>query len=260
MGQVVDTESAREFMREALAKIEAEELQAICGEVANKSRWFQQKLGREVISGLSWEDYSSLLRRVFSTRRRADTITERFRLEDLRNWTRDLLYGDGQLKARFQNFADKLDGFEDSVQRDFASEILHFTDPERYWLWTRWMWDPKTRTGALPLVTYQVHDLGGPTAGDIYMRVGEAVTFVHQVGEAAGFQNISKTMFGTDVFLGSVYVVYVYTVLRMRMTQEFNKVMPGLPEFLRRLLGVYEKGNTRGPADAAAVEKISAGS
>jgi len=26
----------------------------------------------------------------------------------------------------------------------------------------------------------------------------------------------------------------------MRMTQEFNKVMPGLPEFSRRLLGVYK--------------------
>ena len=48
-------------------------------------------------------------------------------------------------------------------------------------------------------------------------------------------------MFGTDVFLGCVYVVYVYMVLRMRMTQEFNKVMPGLSEFVRRLLGVYEK-------------------
>jgi hypothetical protein len=75
------------------------------------------------------------------------------------------------------------------------------------------------------------------------MKVGEAVAFVHHVGEAAGFQTISKTIFGTDVFLSCVYVVYVYTVLRMRMTQEFNKVMPGLPEFSRRLLGVYQKPN-----------------
>jgi hypothetical protein len=105
------------------------------------------------------------------------------------------------------------------------------------------MWDPKTRTGALPLVTYSAYDFSGETAGDIYMRVGEAVAFVHHVGEAAGFQTISKTIFGTDVFLSCVYVVYVYTVLRMRMTQEFNKVMPGLPEFSRRLLGVYQKGN-----------------
>ncbi len=52
---------------------------------------------------------------------------------------------------------------------------------------------------------------------------------------------ISNTIFGTDVFLSCVYVIYVYTVLKMRMTQEFNKVMPQLPEFCRRLLGVRKK-------------------
>ena len=89
-----------------------------------------------------------------------------------------------------------------------------------------------------------------PTDGDIYLRVGKAVAFVHQVGEAAEFQTISKTTFGTDVFLSCVYVVYVYTILRMRMTQEFNKVMPGLPEFVRRLLGVHLKGGNGVPVGA----------
>jgi hypothetical protein len=62
---------------------------------------------------------------------------------------------------------------------------------------------------------------------------------VHEVGDAAGFQRIERSLFGTTVFLCSVYAVYSYTVLRMRMTQEFNKVVPGLPELTRRLLGVH---------------------
>jgi hypothetical protein len=33
------------------------------------------------------------------------------------------------------------------------------------------------------------------------------------------------------------------------MTQEFNKVMPGLPEFSRRLLGVYQKGKNLNPTN-----------
>ena len=66
---------------------------------------------------------------------------------------------------------------------------------------------------------------------------------MHEVGSAAGFQTISRSIFGTDVYLCCVYVIYAYTVLRMRMTQEFNKVMPGLPEFCRRLLGVHQKGS-----------------
>jgi len=33
--------------------------------------------------------------------------------------------------------------------------------------------------------------------------------------------------------------VYVFTTIRMRMTQEFNRVIPPLPELCRRLLGVH---------------------
>ncbi len=243
VSQVVDTETAKEFMRQALEKVAAEELQKICAEVELKALWFQKKLSREALPSLASADYFSLLRRIFSARRKTDAIMKQFRPDDLRAWTWELLYGSDPTKSRFQTFVDKLEPLEDNIRRDIASEILHFTDPERYWLWTRWMWDPKTRTGALPLVTVEAFDLSGKTAGDIYLRVGEAVAFVHQVGEATGFQTISKNLFGTDVFLSCVYVVYVYTVLRMRMTQEFNKVMPGLPEFSRRLLGVYRIEN-----------------
>lgn len=241
MPQVVDTESAKEFMREALDKIEREDLLRICAEVERKSRWFQERLEPEALPRLSSEEYLGLLGKVFATRRKAERILEQFRFEDLRDWTEELLYGGGDVRGRFQTFSEKLEGMEDHIRRDFTSELLHFTHPDRYWLWTRWMWDPKSKTGALPLVTYPGYDFSGPTAGDVYLRVGEAVTFVHQVGEAAGYQTISKTMFGTDVFLSCVYAVYVYTVLRMRMTQEFNKVMPGLPELSRRLLGVYQR-------------------
>ncbi|RLD17523.1 MAG: hypothetical protein DRI69_12120, partial [Bacteroidetes bacterium] len=54
------------------------------------------------------------------------------------------------------------------------------------------------------------------------------------------FQTIHKSLFGTDVYLACVYVIYAYTVLRMRMTQEFNKVMPQQIEFVRRILGVKD--------------------
>jgi len=31
----------------------------------------------------------------------------------------------------------------------------------------------------------------------------------------------------------------MYTILQMRMTREFNRVVPPLPQLVRRLLGVY---------------------
>ena len=246
MGQVVDTDTAKEFMKETLAKVESEELTRICAEVEAKSAWFQEKLSRTALPELTSDDYRSVLSRIFSTRGKTRRTLEGLDLETMRGRIGELLHGADDLEPRFQAFVDGLDGLDglsDNLRMDFTSELLHFSNPERYWLWTRWMWDPRTRTGALPLVTTVAYDLQGESAGEIYMKVGRGVAFVHEVGEAAGFQTISRSIFGTDVFLCCVYVVYAYTVLRMRMTQEFNKVMPGLPEFCRRLLGVHEQGS-----------------
>jgi hypothetical protein len=241
MGQVVDTETAQEFMRETLERVDLAELAAICGDLEAKSRWFAEKLDREALPGLTEEDYHALLGRIFSTRGKTRKALAASGVEDARARIGELLYGTGELPARFQAFVDGLEGPPANLRMDLASELLHFTRPDEYWLWTRWMWDPRTRTGSLPLVTTAAYDLGGESAGEVYVKVGRAVAFVHEVGQAAGFQAIARSIFGTDVFLACVYVVYAYTVLRMRMTKEFNKVMPGLPEFCRRLLGVHTR-------------------
>lgn len=246
MSQVVDTETAREFMKEVLNKAGAAELEAICAEVEHKSKWFADRLSAGALPGLSEADYHSLLGRIFSARRNAKLFRESFDFEDMRSWIGELLWGDEELGDRFEGFVERLERLPEGVRSDFASELLHFSQPERCWLWTRWIWDPRARTGALPLVTSAFHDLSGKSPGEVYLKVGRAIAFVHEVGAAAGFQTISRSVFGTDVFLSAVYVVYAYTVLKMRMTREFNQVIPGLREFSRRLLGVHGAGTGAG--------------
>ena len=148
--------------------------------------------------------------------------------------------------------AERIDRFDESVSGpaaqsalagsgfDLPSELLHFTEPDRYWLWTRWIWDPDTRTGALGLVTTDGLDLGaGASRGAAYLTIGRAMAFVDETGKAAGFTATGPGLFGVDVLLAAVYGVYMHTVLRMRMTREFNRVIPPLPDLVRRLLGVY---------------------
>ncbi len=113
------------------------------------------------------------------------------------------------------------------------------------------MGEPPVEPGARRLVTADDFDLQGKTLSEIYLKVGEAIAFASATGEAAGFTRIGDRRFGLDVFLACVYGVYAYTVLRMRMTQEFNKVMPQLPELARRLLGVWEKRTVQ-PASTVA--------
>jgi hypothetical protein len=263
-GQVVDTEAAREFMSQALEKAERAELGDIAAELAEKSAGFQALLAPERLPGLARPELRRLLRSVFATRRQADAVLDVVGAAELRAAMGALLYGEAPLAERFQAFVDALSGFwgdvrlarpqvagggldlpqraefiPENILCDLASELLHFTHPDERWLWTRWMWDPRAGTGAVPLVVEELYDLHGRSAGETYMKVGVAVAFVRATGEAAGFARFGPGPFGVDVFLACVYAVYMYTALRLRMTQEFNKVVPQLPELARRLLGTW---------------------
>jgi hypothetical protein len=255
-GQVVDTDAAREFMTQALEKAERAELGDIAAELAEKSARFQAWLAPEALPGLERPELRRLLRAVFATRRQADALLDAVGPEGLRTAAGALLHGEAPLAERFQGFVDGLSGYWGDVRLgraeagaarewpeqalcDLASELLHFTRPDERWLWTRWMWDPRAGTGAVPLVVEERYDLHGRTVGETYMKVGVAVAFVRATGEAAGFARFGPGPFGVDVFLACVYAVYMYTALRLRMTQEFNRVVPQLPELARRLLGVW---------------------
>jgi hypothetical protein len=210
-GQVVDTQSAEEFMRETLEKVSRDELLTVAALLDAKASGFAALLGTPgQARALPREDLRRVLRSIFSTRRKADAILD-----------------DAVLAAHPEP------GF------DLPSELLHFTAPDRWWLWTRWMWDPRAGTGSLPLVTTEDFELDAPDRGEGYLRVGEAMAFVNETGKAVGFTNLGSGLFGADVFLACVYSVYMYTVLRLRMTQEFNRIVPELPDLVRRLLGVY---------------------
>jgi hypothetical protein len=240
VGQPVDTPSALEFMHEALEKITEEELSTIVAELRLKSQGFRHLLAPEVLPTLDEGQFSALLRSVFSTRRRVPTILGQVSVATFSNAAMALLHGTSPLAERFDTFCAQLEPLDLAICCDLASECLHYSDVERYWLWTRWLWDPTRRTGSLPLVTIQECDLHGETPGLTYLKVGEALAYVNTVGEAAGFQRGGRGLLGTDVYLACVYVVYLYTVTRMRMTKEFNRVIPQFPELTRRLLGVYK--------------------
>jgi hypothetical protein len=240
-GQVVDTESAEEFMREILEKVSAQELASVAKLLDAKAAGFAGLLGAPgQARALERDDLRRVLRSVFSTRRKADRLLDDLGPERLGVAIDDLLHGPGVVSERFEAFDAVLAGHPEAGF-DLPSELLHFTAPDRYWLWTRWMWDPRTGTGALPLVTVEDFDLEAEAGsrGEGYVRVGEAVAFVNETGKAAGFTALGAGLLGVDVFLACVYAVYMYTVLRLRMTQEFNRIVPELPDLVRRLLGVY---------------------
>jgi hypothetical protein len=248
---VVDTLSAQEFRREILDRITVPELAAIADALERKSSAM-----RDLLAGGVPPDeaaLTALLRLTFTTRRKAAAILAAVGTGPLAAAITGLLDHGQDLAARFDRFAAVLAG-SPAPGFDLPAELLHFTYPDRYWLWTRWIWDPETQTGSLGLVTtdqtvpslsagLSEGQAGGLSAGgslgDIYLSIGRATAFVNETGKAAGFTDAAPGLFGTDIFLAAVYGVYMYTVLRMRMTREFNELVPKLPDLMRRLLGIY---------------------
>lgn len=237
-GQVVDTETAAEFMRETLASVAADDLGAIADDLGRKSTLLATQLEESNLPALDGQALRAVLRSVFTTRRKADAILAHLGEDLLRDEIARLLYGDASLEARYQRFQALFADWP-SVAFELPSELLHFTNPDQYWLWTRWMWDPHTETGAVALVVEDSFDLSGRDSWQTYVRIGEANAFISETGRAAGYTTFTGGPFGVDVFLACVYSVYMYTVLRLRMTQEFNHIVPQQAELIRRLFGVW---------------------
>lgn len=241
-GQVIDTPTAQEFTRLALEKVSEHDLGDTAAKLEHKSAIFRDAFGPDVVMSLDEQAATDVLKMVFSSRRKTKVIINSLTLDGFRRSVRGLLYADMSPGDRLEEFASLIDGIGRDIApgtgHDLGSEIMHFTYPERYWLWTRWMWNPNTGTGALPLVVMDEVDLDGGTVSETYRRINLALSFLDGVGEQAGFRPEGHGVFGTDVFLASVYSVYMYTTLRMRMTQEFNRIVPELGDLVQRLLGV----------------------
>lgn len=240
-GAVLDAPSAVEFMREALIKISEEEISRVARALEGKHQEMKPFLDADRLEQDAGTSVTELLGRVFATRRRTPQILELIPGDRLGAAVADLVHGPDAVTARFERFDQALAPVAEPVRREFAGECLRFADPDRYWLWARWMWDPHAETGALPLVLVSEYDLHGPDAGAMYAKVGDAIHAVVRTADEIGFHRMQATRFAVDVYLASIYGVYLYTVTRMRMTQEFNKVIPELPALVRRLLGVYRR-------------------
>lgn len=236
--EIVDSQCAHEFLMEATKLATAAEMEDTGHRLERKSRRFQELLSPEAVAELDEAGVTELLRMVFMLRRKAGALLKHNGIEPIRAEIQGLLYGKGEAGARLERFCSAIRGVGEPARVGLASELLHYTAPERYWLWTTWIWDPKTSGGALPLVLQKEADLNGAGMGETYELVGRATAMVNAAGHTEGFSKLGRGMFGTNLFLACVYTVYMHTVFRMKLSDEFNRILPALPEFTRRMLGV----------------------
>lgn len=232
----VDVPTAKELLEQIHRHFSVEEIGELVAELERKVAAIRRLLydpqldASGVRAALQW---------TFVGRRRASAIMGARGDRQLAGWVTDLLHGSDELPARFERFCAAAGPLDGASAAELASELLHFSRPECHWLWTRWIWSAESRTGALPLLIGEEYEFEADGLGATYLRVGEALEALDASPEAGAFRLRGGGRLATDVLLACTYGVYMRTVLGLKMTQEFNALVPPMTQLVRRLLGTY---------------------
>lgn len=240
-----DVQSDEEFARQVMTAFPQQSLWALVASLKEKRRWMLTWLSAKSLSELEEGAAISILEHIFGTRRRARAIASTLPSSLLGRQLADLLYGSEPLSHRFNGLCNAMARYGLQAEAiDLAGECLHWLDPHRYWLWTRWVWNPSSCTGALRLLVADWHPLLAPTPGDTYLRVGEAVAYAEATRQSLGFlaeqpwDNDSLPL-AVDLYLAVAYTLYFFMVLNARMSREFTRMVPQPWELIHKLLGLY---------------------
>ncbi len=237
--QIADLEVAREFWSQVSLQIPDIEYRDL-----DKRLKFKSDQVRALVMGsdpltLSFRELNFLLRSSFASRRKAKEILATCDLDGLREGVASLADGSLTIEERTCVLRQHLGAFP-SAQMELPFELLHDLYPDTYWPWSKWIWNPDSDTGALRLLVNEECELFGDDDFETYGLVCSASNFLFHTLASAGLGVDSSSPFSFDIFLAGVYATYMSTVLEMRMTREFNQIVPGAVELAARLLGVYK--------------------
>lgn len=223
-------------------------VEAYLAGLAAKQALFAAALTRDRIDVLDLEKVEILLDTVFPARRRIFPVLEAMGEAALQEAVQALLYGAAPLAQRLQEFVEALPvptGLgRESVKAagklkragfDFAAELLHFLDPEKYPLMARWVWDQTTVSGALREFIRgndQMPEIALGTSPEMFE--GARAWLAQRIAEQGIFREVH---FWIDLVLAQAYVTYLRSVAEGNLGGDFGRgAKPG--EQLRKLLGI----------------------
>ncbi len=232
-------------LEEGLEQIAAEDVLVIADGLIHKHEQFRERLGSpEQVEGLGEEDWAWIATHVTSARRHGEALKAHLRERDVRPAVRSLLFGQRPVAERVANFVAEVEIQDRRLALELATGLLHYTQPENHWLWTRWLWDVKTHTGILPLLAGSVRNLVANDVAQGYVNVGSVTAMSMRFAEGTGLltpellEHPQRRHFAADAFLACAYCIYLYGITSWRLSREFHRLLPPLPKLARRLLGI----------------------
>jgi hypothetical protein len=228
-------------LQEALGQVSPEDVIAIADALAERQAHLF--LGLEIDPAKLAGAFADIASAVTHTKANARTITNYF-AQDGHAIFHELLDGDEPPPVRVAAFVGKLNALDTRLALELATGLLHNTFPKDNWLWTRWLWDPTTGTGILPLLAGSSHNLLATNIAEGYARVATVTAMSMKFAEGTGLwtdelmNNEKRALFANSAFLACGYAVYMYGSTSWRLSRDFNELLPSLPNMARRLLGL----------------------
>ncbi len=246
-------------LQEALGQISPEDVIAIADELAERrERLFLPVSKRDGAASALASSFSDIAYAVTHTRANGKFLAGYFRRDNF-GPIAELVSTDDPAPIRVARFVDQLAALDTRLAIELATGILANTWPAEHWLWARWLWDPTTGTGILPLLVGSVHNLKADNIADGYSRVGAVTAVSMNFGERTGLwtpdltASKQRAAFANSAFLACAYTIYMYGTTSWRLSHDFNDLLPSLPNMARRLLGLPKQIGSE-PAESASAE------
>ncbi len=236
-------------LQEALAQVSAKDVVAIAGELAERREqlflhiWQSSSGNWKTNFAEAGTGLAEVMQAVTHTHANAKFLAGYFSPNNA-GILAELVSGDQPAPIRIAMFVEKLSALDTRLALELATGILANLAPEDYWLWTRWLWDPTSGTGILPLLAGSVHNLVATSIAEGYARVGAVTAMSIKFAEGTGLWTPDLTAearqapFANSAFLACAYSIYMYGSTGWRLSREFNDLLPSLPNMARRLLGL----------------------
>lgn len=199
-------------------------------------------------AAFSMSDIEAVLDHVFTARRRLCPALEQLGAARAATLVGDLAAGAAPPAQRLQAFVDAMPGTErmdreslkaaTKVRRaawDFAAELLHFSDPVKFPLMSRWVWDQGTQSGALrEFIRGNDAMREIPFGNDPGLFEGARRWLAERIAEEGVYRDVP---FWIDLVLAQAYTTYFRSVTDGSLGADFGRGVTA-QEQLRKLLGI----------------------
>jgi len=168
-------------------------------------------LFRETVDHLDLKSFRTLCAHIATVRRRIGRHAEPEFFSEIHTRVRRLL-SDRDTSTTDARVAEFCAAFPDDRDhrwvRDLAAELLHYADPERYPLMTRWVWDARSNTGVLREIWHDENvdsiSIDVPDGYATFLMLREELA--QYLATNGVFRDV---LFYVDILMAQVYAGYI---------------------------------------------------